>query len=79
VEHPVDFQVVVGVGIILLSLLHERCERSLRTGCSGKILVRDGRVGVIPRECWCEPSRVYWMGGGGCIGGVQEGRLGAQK
>jgi hypothetical protein len=48
VEHPVDFQVVVGARIVLLCFLHERCKRSLRTCCSGKILVGDGSVGVVP-------------------------------
>jgi hypothetical protein len=62
VEHPVDFQVVVGARIVLLCFLHERCKRSLRTCCSGEVLVGDGSMGVVPRKCRCEPLRhIGWV------------------
>jgi hypothetical protein len=79
VEHPVDFQVVVGARIVLLCFLHEHCKRSLWTCCSGEILIGDGSMGVVPRKCQGEPSRAYRMGGGGHVGGVCIAGMGAQK
>jgi hypothetical protein len=79
VEHPVDFQVVVGSGIVLFGFLHEGRKGWFWASCSGEILVGDGGVRVTTRESRREPSRACRRGGGGRVGGVGQNRSGAQK
>jgi len=78
VEHPVDFQVVVGVEVVSFCFAHEAVEGLGAVGRIEEVLVCD-RDGDLARESWCEPSRKCRMGGGGRVGGVRDDRSGPKK